>query len=355
MKTSIDYLAANETAAYTAFLKRGRDNLLYAAPEFLAFLRAATGSHVEVLTARSGGEIVGALPYAVCDHPGLGRIVNSLPWWGSHGGVALDRTAHAASDIRTTLLGAFAERVEQLNPLSAVIILPPAEEAFRDAYLALPGFAAIDSRTGQMTPLPPTGPAFEADLIASFSQKTRNLVRKALKQGFDERVADDDPAWDFLVSTHEANINTLGGRAKPRAHFDALRMTIPPSMRRLSLAMDGETPVAALLCVTFNGTVEYLTPVVRVEHRARQPLSMLIWRGMEAAALAGARAWNWGGTWHTQTSLRHFKAGFGAREMPYSYVVKASQQARALFAARKSELGTLFPYFYTYPYDQLGA
>lgn len=353
--------AAPDDPALDAASRADPDGMIYGATPFLRFLREATGARVGALVAEEpaagvGAAPVAALPFAVLEREGLGRIVNSLPWWGSHGGVVLDRAGARAEEARGALLAAFAGLVARLAPLSSTVILTPEEEPHRAAYEAALRPTARDDRIGQVTPLPPwTGSEaeFRAVLLAGFGQKTRNLARKALSQGFEERAVDDDSAWNFLHATHAANIAALGGRAKPRAHFEALRRTIPAPMRRLTLALDAGEPVAALLTLRFNRTVEYVTPAVRVEHRARQPLTFLIVRGMEDAARAGFAVWNWGGTWGTQTSLHHFKSGFGARDLPYSYVVTASAEGLALFRERRNELAELFPFFYAYPYGAL--
>ena len=65
--------------------------------------------------------------------------------------------------------------------------------------------------------------------------------------------------------------------------------------------------------------------------------------------------WNWGGTWTSQESLHHFKAGWGAVDMPYTYLVRSSSEGRAKLASHRAELDQLFPYFYTYPYAEFDS
>lgn len=339
--------------AYAALLKRCRGNLLYASRPFLAFLERTTESEVDLLVAEIGGVVVGALPFAVLRAPGVGCVVNSLPWWGSHGSVVLDRSGRDGDEIRLALLGALRQLAEALEALSTTVILLPEEQQSLEVYRT--GFEpdVIDGRVGQITPLPHDTPSVDVGLEQLFQQKTRNLVRKSLKQGFQEIVTDEPWAWDFLHRVHHQNISALNGRAKPRHHFELLRATLPLEMRRLSLAMSSGEPIAAMLTLQFNGTVEYVTPAIMVEHRSRQPLSFLIWHGMLDAVRGGATSWNWGGTWLSQTSLHHFKAGFGAEDKPYSYLTRASEAGLRAFRERRAELGALFPFFFTYPYDRL--
>ena len=132
-----------------------------------------------------------------------------------------------------------------------------------------------------------------------------------------------------------------------------IRNCLPSSARRLSLAFDRDTPVAALLTLYGGQTVEYLTPAVDVDARPRQPLSFLIWKAMNEAINRGMTRWNWGGTWVDQLSLHHFKAGFAAQNHPYSYFTMTGPEGLAKLRAHRAQLGTLFPYFYTFPYASL--
>ncbi|MGE0500686.1 MAG: GNAT family N-acetyltransferase [Rhizobiaceae bacterium] len=349
---AVRHMTENDDDALEALLRRDRGNLIYSTPSFLAFLREATGARVVVLLAEHAGELVGALAFAIQEAAGVGCIVNSLPWWGSHGSVVMDRSRGDVADIRAALLDAIVDSTRAVDALATTIVLLPAEDSACDDYARVLQPTAFDSRIGQITELPGS-PDLDEALLPHFHQKTRNLVRKGLKQGFVEVISDDPWAWTFLFETHAANIAALGGASKPRRHFECIRDRIPPDRRRLSIAMDGDRPVAAMLTLAFNGTIEYLTPAIDVAHRSRQPLSFLIVNGMQHAIEAGARRWNWGGTWHGQPALHHFKAGFGAIDVPYRYLVKASERGLSLFRERRSDLARLFPYFYAYPFAEL--
>lgn len=329
-------------------------NLLYATAEFFDFLETALpGACVSLLVARREGEIAGIFPIATMTAPGIGSLLNSLPWYGSHGSVVVDRSAPDAAEIRVALLRAYRRHIDVTAPLSSTVILLPDEEPFRADYERIIEPSVIDDRIGQVTTLPAPGPDLSARLLGVFEQKTRNLVRKSLKQGFSEDISGDDRAWHFLWRTHAENMAAIGGKPKPPAHFDALRRCIRPHDWRLSVALDGGAPVAAMLTITCNRTVDYITPVIVAEHRQRQPLSFLIHEGMLAAIRAGAERWNWGGTWRGQTALHHFKAGFGAQDRVYSYLVRATADSIQTLKARRAELGTLFPNFYAYPFEAL--
>lgn len=348
---SVTESSAAETAELEAWLAHASDALLYAGQEFLHFLAASCGGVPTTLIARRGGRIAGAFRYLRKTVPGVGTIINSLPWYGSHGACLLGTEPDPR--VRRALLEAFRLRIEAADVISATVILTPAEEPYRQEYVDVLLPRLLDPRNGQITALPPDGPSLQHDLEFCFAQKTRNLARKACKQGFEELVSDDDWAWQFLHEVHVENMAAVGGKAKPREHFEAFRTHISPNRRRLSVAMLDGQPTAAMLLAGFNDTIEYITPVIKVEHRSRQPLSFLIMQGMLDAVRSGYRHWNWGGTWHSQHSLHHFKAGWGAADRPYTYIVCAPAAGLATLRSDAAAVAAAFPFYYIYPFDRL--
>lgn len=349
---TIDVLSPAHEAAYTRLLLGDRRSLIYSTPEYRDFLRQVAGGEPHYLVALDqSGQLVGGLPLFRKAVPGFGVVINSLPWYGSHGGVSV--SAGASDKVRGALLESYRMLVDDPDVLTATLISSPFDESENSAYEKALAPTTLDQRTGQITELPAAGSSVTASLEALLIQKTRNLARKSRKQGFVLSEEDSDSAWEFLCRVHEENMLAIGGKAKPRGHFDALRRKLPETWRRLSVAcLDGE-PVAALLLLYFNKTVEYFTPVVRQQYRSLQPLSFLIWHGMVDAVERGFHWWNWGGTWISQRSLHHFKAGWGARDHPYRYFIHASERGMAALHADRGTVAAAFPYYYVFPFDQL--
>jgi len=347
----VEPLTAELEQDYRALLLADPAAMVYATPEYRAFLQTVVPGQACYLAALQDGRLAGVLPLFRIDDRQHGSVLNSLPWYGSHGGCVL---APGADDgVRFALLERYRELAAAPDVLSATIVLTPDETAHAENYRRVLQPAAEDARTGQITPLPEPGPDLEGRLERTFAQKTRNLARKARRQGFVLAEDDGDEAWDFLHGTHAANLAALGGRAKPRSHFEALRSVLPATMRRLLLAQLHGRTVAALLLLYHHRTVEYFTPVIEHDYRPLQPLSFLIWHGMADAVDRGFRWWNWGGTWASQTSLHHFKAGWGAIDRPYSYLISATAEGRRRMRAAKAVLAERFPYYYTFPYAML--
>jgi hypothetical protein len=348
-------LSTDGEDAYRHFLEEIPAAGVYPSLEFRGFLERVVGGRPTYLVAERAGRILGVLPFFTRHDRTLGTVVNSLPWFGSHGGCVL--APHTGDAVRRALLRALAAALDRDDLLSATVVLTAEEDPRREAYARELPPRAWDVRVGQVSALPDArdegGDAPDSRILGAMAQKTRNLVRKALGQGFEELITDEAWAWAFLHQTHRENMLAVGGTPKPREHFDALRETFPPACRRLSIALLGRVPVAALLLLACHRTVEYVTPVIVREHRPRQPLSFLIFRAMLAAAQDGYQRWNWGGTWPSQRSLHHFKAGWGAEDRPYSYLVHASEQGLARLRRHRSRAVEAFPFYYLYPFELL--
>jgi hypothetical protein len=335
--------------AYAALLAGDGRSLIYASLEYRDFLAEAVEGQADYLAAWKDDALVGVLPLFTSPDTPIGRVVNSLPWYGSHGGCVVS-PGHAA-EARRMLLQAYLDHCARLPLLSATLVMPLFEPDQLDAYVAALNPRVVDGRIGQVTEFPEAGPQAEDELMRRFRYPAQ--VRKSFRQGFELIRTDEDWAWEFLFSVHVENMEAVGGKAKPWTHFQALRAKLPAAWRGVSVAMLDGTPVAALLLLYFNKTVEYFTPVIKHDYRPRQPLSFLIWNGMADAMQRGFRRWNWGGTWIGQKSLHHFKSGWGADDHAYSYLTIASDEAVETIRTHQGELGTLFPYYFCYPFDRL--
>lgn len=338
--------------AYSEFILADERAMIYGTLEFRAFLQQILSGRARYFVALNNSLVLGALPCFVSNHADFGGVINSLPWYGSYGGCLLRPDGDSA--VRQALLAHYREAVNAPDVAFATLIVSPHENPHVSEYATALSPEVTDGRTGQITGLPEDGPNLETRLEGILGQKTRNLARKARKQGFSLDIADDDDAWRFLYATHVENMAGIGGQAKPWEHFAAMRGAIPAEWRQLMIAKLDGLPVAAMLLLRFNRTVEYITPVIKHEFRSLQPLSFLIWHGMLDAVRSGYRWWNWGGTWVTQKSLHHFKAGWGAQDWPYTYLVHAKSGAIEALKRDRQAVAGAFPFYFIYPFHLLG-
>ena len=316
-----------------AFVDRHAEGLVYYGPAFRRYLLAIVGGTCRSQLAFEHGELTGVLPLLEKDGP-YGRVLNSLPFFGSNGG------ALAVTEASRAALQAEYERAAA-TAASAVWIPQPFVEAPQ------PPATLTDERIAQWTPL---DPAYPEALWTRVDASARRNVQKAVASGVTVRETDQGLA--FLEAVHRENMAAIGGRAKPREFFSALPDTMAFGRDwRLYLAEQHGTPLAALLTFEASKTVEYVTPVVLEAARGVQPTAAILSHAMIDAARRGFTRWNWGGTWVTQEGVYRFKRKWGATERRYHYSVSVNDQT--LLDRSAADLTAGYPWYYTVPFGAL--
>jgi hypothetical protein len=335
-ETVVSRLAPTDEPDYTAFLTARPEALLYYGLPYRDFLADLLQCSPVYWIARRQGQITGVLPMMERDGP-WGRVINSLPFFGSHGGVlaADDQSSQALYDR-------YAESVAAPGVVAATWIdhPHPAPEA------AAPPHTLVDERIGQMTPLTPD----EGAMLALIDSSARRNIKRALAAGVTVEI--DNSQIAFLEEVHRSNMLDIGGNPKTPAFFQAFPRHFKAGAEfRIYVARQAGEAVAALLLFYFGRTVEYFTPVTLAVARSDQPMAAILHQAMLDAAREGYAQWNWGGTWLTQEGVWRFKKKWGAQEKPYRYYIKLND--RSLLKRTPAELSAAYPGFYVVPFDQL--
>jgi Acetyltransferase (GNAT) domain len=327
-----------EDEAWDAFVRQVVGGLAYYSSRYRDLLLDELGCEAEYLVAREGGEIRGVLPLMWCEN-GADRVLNSLPYYGSHGApIADSRAAEGA------LIDAWNERAADSRTLAATMVANP----FMDGTPVEPLHDLTDERIGQVTTLPVE--ADKAQLLSLVESSARRNVRKAERAGIEIDV--DASAWPELHEIHRNNMEAIGGLAKSHAFFQAVtrHLRAGEDFQLWVARSNGET-IAGLLVLHFSQVTEYFTPATRHQRRSDQPLALILVRAMIEAAERGSRLWNWGGTWSSQDGVYRFKRKWGADDRPYRYFVRVN--APSVLDSTPEELVERFPHFYVVPFSAL--
>jgi hypothetical protein len=304
------------------------------------------------LLAMAGGEVVAAIP-AFLKRSEYGNVLNSLPFWGSNGGIIVKTSLPADEErsVKRSLLRSFYELAEQLKCVLSTIIVSPLEKdkVFYERHARA---EFTDERIGQITILPDTPDPDK--LLRLFESVRRRNIKKALKSGISCYQSNEPEAMEFLYNLHVENISTIGGLTKPPEFFEAVQNVLSHgSDYRLYIAEKDETPIAALLLFYYNRVVEYYIPAIVKDYRTFQPLSLLVFEAMLNAMRRGFKYWNWGGTWYIQTGVYDFKKRWGANDRPYRYYVKQHRDISNIKSLGKSDILKKYPYYYVIPFTEL--
>ncbi len=349
-------LAPQHEQAYEELLQACPWAMLHHSLGYRRFLTDFLPSTAEdhYILAFENGLLVGALPCFLMDGP-LGLVLNSLPFFGSHGSVLLKPGTNSV--IASALAGAMEKLCRQRGVTFATVIDTPFSNN-EDVFDLAMKFQYRDHRIGQITQLPERVcvEQVEDDLLALYHQKTRNIVRKALRNDLNFSHEQSQLALDALQALHETNILGIGGIAKPKRFFSSIanQLQYNQDYRIYTACTEAGDIVCAMMLLYFKDTVEYFVPATAENWRGAQPLSALIHLAMRDAVWErGARKWNWGGTWLSQDGVYHFKSRWGTRDYPYSYYTRVFPKAQILHGVSRQTLLQGYPWFYTVPFSVL--
>lgn len=324
---------------YDTFLRSIDNSLLYYTLSYKEFIEQLLGCRSQYWIAVEDDHITGVLPLMEMEGK-VGRIINSLPYFGSNGGV-LSVTEQA----RKALHEKYNFVVQDPGVAAATLVSHPFIPTDESQVV----YDILDERIGQFTTLPDNGNV-EEGLLRSLDGSARRNIRKADKSNVNVDV--DNMAIDFLEEVHNKNMEDIGGKAKSEEFFELLpRYFRPDEQYRIYVAKIGGKPVAALLVFYFNKTVEYFTPVTLKEYRNVQPMAKILFKAMMDAARQGFRWWNWGGTWISQEGVYKFKRKWGADDFRYSYYVKVNNTD--ILETREEDLLQWYPDFFVVPFRSL--
>jgi Acetyltransferase (GNAT) domain len=352
MSLVVEVLNRPVLETYGRFIDGCSTSLVYHSPEYIrAMTRLLDCGEPVFFFARRDQEIVGVLPAFLRVEP-LGTVLNALPYFGSHGDIIVADRETDPSSVVDAIARQLAEFVVNESVGAMNMVCHPVVPRIPSVAEAL-GLRAWDQRIGQISRLPESICREEAlaAVLDRCHPKTRNLVRKGLRQGFEIRVSNSDEDWALLTEHHQLSMSRIGGNAKCANEFSALRAELSGSDKcRLYVARRGGAFCGALLNLYHRDWVEYFTPVAVIDFRNEQVLSAIIATAMVDAILERRRNWNWGGTWSSQAGVYHFKHGWGAEDHVYRYYGAVRDDRIAKATAQ--ELRLAFPYFYVKPFNQ---
>lgn len=325
------------------FYLSSKESMLYTDYKYLSLLQEHLSCDIKYLVHYEGSKIIAAMPFAIKESK-HGKIYNSLPYYGSNGGVI---SSSNSNELKLNLVNKFFSIAEKNYALSATFISNPLSRD-SDFFLENIDCSFKDQRIGQITTLPSI--CDEELLLSKFSNPRPRNIRKAIKEKVNI-VKQNSEGIDFLYQIHLENMETIGGTPKKKSFFKKIPKFFKDSEWNIYTAYHDSKPISALLVFYFNQTIEYFTPVTLSDYRNYQPMSLIIFEAMKDAIKRGQKNWNWGGTWLSQKGVYDFKKKWGAADYPYHYFIKVYDNDLKKFSQKI--LNENFYGFYTIPYEKL--
>lgn len=349
----IDILSDNDKEKYERLLKSDERSLLYASYEYKKLIENNIGAKSKYLLAKDQhSHILGTFPLMISPGGTYGPVINSLPYFGSNGGIIVDNklSPPKIKKVKKALLERSLEILADYNCSAMVIVNSPFEDdvPFYEKYFP---YHFEDQRIGQITHLPIFDDRYETNLIKKFQDPRPRNIRKAQKSGVECYYDHDIETLKILHELHHANITAIGGIPKSIEFFKSIPDYFTSNSYRVYIAHIDGLCIAALLLFYYNKTIEYFTPATDVSYRKCQPLSLLIFEAMKDGIEHGYRYWNWGGTWLSQKGVYDFKRRWGTTDYPYRYFIHLAD--KRLLEIPKKRILSEYPNFYVLPFNEL--
>jgi hypothetical protein len=341
---SIELLLEKHTEGLNDFISLNPNSLIYANSKYISLISEHLDAESSWLIAKRGNDIVGALPFSI-KQGSSGFVYNSLPYYGSNGGVIQNVVD---KEVKFNLIEEYYELAKRSSAACATIITNPLEKDY-EIYKKIIKYNFKDSRIGQITSFNQV--SSEEDLINSFQNPRPRNIRRAIKEGVQVEKSQSKWAIDFLYKIHKKEMESKGGLAKKREFFDLIPLHLNQNQWTIYIAKLNQKPIAALLLLYFNKTVEYYTPAIIYEYRNTQASTLIIYRAMLEAINSGYLKWNWGGTWTSQEGVYNYKKKWNAMDYPYYYFIKLFNED--LLNKTPENLQKEYYGFYTIPYSEL--
>ncbi|MDP1801682.1 MAG: peptidoglycan bridge formation glycyltransferase FemA/FemB family protein [Bacteroidota bacterium] len=353
MKYTVQIKTPNEIIEneFSELLLSTSTNLLYSSLPYLKLLQYFLNCEVIIITVLKDKSIVGCFPLAFKNNLKHGCVCNSLPFYGSNGGMIVSESVTDKNEVRTILKQEFEKIVQHKSCVAYTIISNPLDVETDNWLRNNVSHDQIDERIGQITHFPKGIVDIENDLMKSFEDPRPRNIRKAIKEGVNIYATNDQDAIDFLYKVHYDNIKAINGIPKEKKFFDLIPKFFNNTEYKIYIAEYKGERVGALLLFYFNKTVEYFTPAVIESHRNLQPTSLIIYKAMIEAIKDGYENWNWGGTWLTQGGVYDFKKKWGTTDHHYFYYTKIYKED--LYTSSKEFLLQEYPYFFVLPFSSL--
>ncbi|MGQ9628974.1 MAG: lipid II:glycine glycyltransferase FemX [bacterium] len=338
-------------STYENLLKISSLGMAYHSLQYKSILERVTGTEPLYLVAERDGEAVGALPAFLKRNGKYGNVLNSLPFFGSHGGILVrdDLDGRSILAVKGELLEAFDDLAHQTDCITATIIATPFERD-HDFYKTNFQPTYIDGRIGQIVDL--SRFSAEDELMPSFSSSCRRAVRKAMESDLEIRRGIRGEDMKELYDVYLDTIRRLNGIAKPISFFEELSKCQGEFSSIYSAVFRGEI-VGGLLSFHYNGIVEYHTPFFRESYKHLRPMNLIVFEALKDALANRAHYYNFGGTWLSQDGVYRFKRNWGSEDFPYYYYTKCYRDVSDLKEAGPEALLEAYKWFYVLPFSEL--
>jgi len=309
----------------------------------LLLLQDILKSKTIFVTAKENQSLIGTIPFFVKKGT-HGIVVNSLPFFGSHGGVVSSN-----NQIMKKMIQKFNEYNNENDVLSSIIISNPFsnnEEIYQKHF----NFVHHEKRFTQCSIL---NNETKDTLWDKLEKRVRWTVKKCLKNS----VSVENTEINQLTSSEFYEMYKIGilakkGRLKPKNFFELVKHHFTyKEDYDIYVAKLNSKPIAYLLIFFNKPYAEYYMPAFDNNLSNINGTSILIWKSIIDSIDRKFSYYNFGGTLANQKSLYLFKRGWNSKDFFYHYYIQADLER--LKSIDTTNILTEYENFYVFPFSSL--
>lgn len=277
---------------------------------YLKLLQEYLSADFKCIVLKDKDSIIAAIPFFIKSGP-LGNIVNSLPFFGSNGGMMYNSCSIINKD---KIMNFFLNIMHDFQVVSYTIISSPfyKDDEFYNKY----NFDNIIERVAFITQFKNQN---IDEIYNKISSSAKRNIKKANSLNIEISISKDKKIKNFLMNNHISSIQNKNGDYKDIVFFNKLFETLPNRYWDIFYAHKNDEIMSALLVLYGSKVVEYFIPVIKEEYKSNQSLSLIIYEAFKHAVKNNNHYFNWGGTWLSQEGVIKFKSKWSDIRSSYFY------------------------------------
>ncbi len=329
----------------------------YHSPANLKLIQHILDVPVHFISYHDAGKLLGGISFTVQEGP-LGKVVSSLPYFGSYGDAVIDNEATVG--VEKIIYQKLVNESQRLDALCLNVVTSPfATKTHHRNVRNILNPTFVDKRCCQIVHLPEyngeSRVLYSETILKTLHGRARTAYRKIVNSHLERKKAETEDEVMAFAEIHMENIGAKGGQFKTKDFFhNVFEMTkARPDVTEISVMMDNDKLTGGVILFYYNSMVEYHTTCLQSEYRSIGPLNRIIVDKMIEAGMADYRFWNFGGTWESQVGVYKFKQSFGALEHTYYYYTVFLRDLEKIREMSPGEIIKGYPLSYVIPFKEL--
>lgn len=342
MTLIIKTLRKNNEGEYNFFLRKSNNSLFYHSLKYKKFLEdILKNSSAKYFLLYENKKIVAALPFFLM-RSSNGNILNSLPFYGSNGGIIYINKLKPKYLIK---LFSYLDEFIKKNKIISTLIIPNfLEKKNLIKHYFKHNFE--DIRISQITHLPKRKNYSLMDFIKSKSLK-RNIKYKF--NDFVPCIDNSLGAFKKIYELHKKQSIFKKRIYKKWNFFKLVRKNFKQKEDyNLYCIKTKDEIIAGVLIFYYKNLAEYYLPVSDDNYDKYSLIQKIIFKSMQDCIDKDYSIWNWGSTWINQNGVFEFKNKWNTSNNYFKYMIKTTIDKKDI---NKNKILNNYEYFYVVPFS----